>query len=344
VESGDRDPALMRSTRSTWPARVGALVFLLLAIGYAAWYAVHLNIPATASLSTYVISVLQAVPAVGAILLPAAVLVRHPDAWSHARALFFGTILYAAVQGLLILADPLQGIFEALTPASDDLPFLVPMAAMYNGLISVVAALGLGYIGIGLSIARRYPDSGPRWTTAWFVPVATVFGTVVGVLAVSRIQFGDTQMTPPLAIYLASSVVLGVLRIVMWAWLASVVIRGWLAGEDPRSGWGLASTSAALVLLALALVNLSGLFDIPTDAFGTALGYVIVMSYAGGHILLLAAFAVGLPEIDDIDEDDDGEFDPDDDFDDDDEDEDEDDDDDDGDDDDEAPDYDLTAG
>jgi hypothetical protein len=336
VESGDRDPALMRSTRSTWPARVGALVFLLLGVGYAVWDAANLDIPATAALSTYIISALQAVPAIAAILLPAVVLVRHPDAWSHTRALFFGTILYAAVQGLLILADPLQPLFETLTPASDDLPFLVPMAALYNGLISVVAALGLGYIGIGLSIARRYPDAGPRWATAWLVPVATVFGALVGVLAVSRIQFGDTPMTPPLAIYLASSVILGVLRIVMWAWLASVAVRGWLAGEDPRSGWGLATAAAAFVLLALALVNLSGLFDIPNDAFGTALGYAIVIAYAGGHVLLLAAFAVGLPE---IATDDDGEFDPDDDYDDDDYDGEEDDEED-----DEGPDYDLTAG
>ena len=71
-------------------------------------------------------------------------------------------------------------------------------------------------------MARRY-EGGSRWMTAWFVPVATVFGTVVGVLAVSRIQFGDTPMTPSLAIYLASSVILGVVRVVVWACLASVV-------------------------------------------------------------------------------------------------------------------------
>jgi hypothetical protein len=185
----------------------------------------------------------------------------------------------------------------------------------YSALISLVAAFGLGYIAVGLSLARRY-EGGSRWTTGWFVPLATVFGTVVGVLAVSRIQFGDTPMTPPLIIYLASSVILGVLRIVMWAWLASVTTRGWLAGEDPRSGWGLASVATVFVLLALAIVNLSGLITVADDAFGTGLGYVIVLAYSAGHLLLLAAFAVGLPALDDLDEadvdDDEDDFDEDD--------------------------------
>src|SRR5207344_1735137 len=108
---------------------------------------------------------------------------------------------------------------------------------------------------------------------------------------VSRIDFGETAMTPPLAIYLASSVILGVVRIVMWAFLATVATRGWLAGEDPRTGWGIASLATGLVLLALALVNMSGLVDVPDNALGTGLGYLIVLAYAGGNLLLLVAFA-----------------------------------------------------
>jgi hypothetical protein len=102
----------------------------------------------------------------------------------------------------------------------------------------------------------------------------------------------------------------------MWAWLASVTTRGWLAGEDPRSGWGLASVATVFVLLALAIVNLSGLITVADDAFGTGLGYVIVLAYSAGHLLLLAAFAVGLPALDDLDEadvdDDEDDFDEDD--------------------------------
>ena len=147
-----RGPHLPDVLTRNWAAGV----FVLLAIAYVVWYATHLTFAPDASLADFVVYVLQAVPAVTAILLPAAILVRHPDAWGTARTLLFGAILYAVVQGMLILADPLQAFFETLTPASDDLPFLVPSSAIYNALISIVAAFGLGYIAVGLSIARRY--------------------------------------------------------------------------------------------------------------------------------------------------------------------------------------------
>ena len=274
-----------------------AAVFVFLAVGYVVWYATHLTFAPEASLADFIVYVLQAVPPVTAILLPAVILVRHPDAWGTVRTILFGAILYAAVQGMLILADPLQGFFETLTPASEDLPFLVPASATYNALISIVAAFGLGYLAVGLSMSRRYTDTRSRWVTGWFVPVATVFGTIVGVLAVSRIDFGTTPMTPPLAIYLASSVILGVVRIAVWAFLSSVVTRGWLEGEEPRAGWGLASVATWLVLLTLAIVNLTGVIQVPDDTFGTLLGYAIVIAYAAGHVLLLLAFLVGLPKI-----------------------------------------------
>jgi hypothetical protein len=328
-----RGPHLPDVLTRNWAAGV----FVLLAIAYVVWYATHLTFAPDASLADFVVYVLQAVPATTAILLPAAILIRHPDAWGTVRTLLFGAILYAVVQAMLILADPLQAFFETLTPASDDLPFLVPSSAIYNALISIVAAFGLGYIAVGLSIARRYTDTRSRWVTGWFVPVATVFGAVVGVLAVSRIDFGGTPMTPPLAIYLASSVILGVVRLAVWAFLSSVVTRGWLEGEEPRAGWGLASVATWLILLTLAIVNLTGVIQVGDDIFGTLLGYVIVIAYAGGHFLLLLAFLVGLPKIEvdettddnedeDEDEDEDGDVFEDDDFEDEDDDEDDEDD------------------
>jgi hypothetical protein len=274
-----------------------ATVFVLLAIAYVVWYATHTTIAPDASLADFVVYVLQAVPAVAAILLPAVILVRHPDAWNTVRTILFGAFLFAAVQGMLILADPLQSFFETLTPPSEDLPFLVPASAIYNALISIVAAFGLGYLAVGLSMARRYTDTRSRWVTGWFVPVATVFGTIIGVLEVSRIDFGTTPMTPPLAIYLASSVILGALRLAVWAFLSSVVTKGWLEGEEPRAGWALASVATWLVLLALVIVNLTGVIDVPNDTFGTLLRYAIVLAYAAGHVLLLLAFLVGLPKI-----------------------------------------------
>ena len=222
-----------------------------------------------------------------------------PTPGGRARTLLFGAVLLAVVPALIILAQPLQGYFEALTPPNEDLP-LVTLAEVYRAVILLVGVTGLAYIGLGLSMARRYVDVGPRWATAWFVPGATIFGAIVGVLAAQG-QIEGVSMTPALFIYVGSSVILGVLRIAAWAYLASVVTRGWAAGEDPRSGWGLATAATVLVIVALVIINLGGMIGITDEAIGTVLGYVTVVLYSGGHLLLLAGFAVGLPAIDEPD-------------------------------------------
>jgi hypothetical protein len=259
------------------------------------------------SASDVVLYVLRITPAVASILLPAALLARHPDAPSRLQTVLFGTILLAAVQGLLVLGDPLQPIFESLTPASEELPFLVPLAALYSALIGLVAAFGLVYIGLGLSQARRFEDT-TGILPSLFVLVAAVLATVAGVIAVARIDLGDMAMSPPLAIFLGSSVILGILRVAVWAYLAAVATRGWRAGEEPTAGWSLAILAAGLVLLALALADLNGLIEVQDPTIATLYSYVLSTAYALGHVCLLAAFAVGLPTLDETDEVEDEEF------------------------------------
>ena len=64
--------------------------------------------------------------------------------------------------------------------------------------------------------------------------------------------------------------------------------------------------ATALVLVALALVNLSGILDTSDTTFVTAYGYVTATAYAAGHLCLLAAFAAGLPAVDALEDDDEG--------------------------------------
>ena len=186
---------------------------------------------------------LRLTPGIAAILMPAAVLAAtrcvaaDPDGLVRDDPVRLGP-------GAAVLADPLQPIFASLTPASDDLPYLVPLAAIYNAVVSPGAAFGRGYIALGLVEARRYEDR-PADAAALVVPVAATLATIIGVLAVSRFHFGDTPMTPPLTVYLASSVVLGVLRVVVWAYLAAAVTRGWWSGEEPSAGWWLAVLATA---------------------------------------------------------------------------------------------------
>jgi hypothetical protein len=292
------------------PVSIGSLhwiawVFLVFALGDLAWFIVNANFSPTPSPSDFVVYALKVVPAVAALLFPAALFARHPNATSRAPVLLLGMMLFALVQGLLVLANPLQPIFETMTPASDDLPGLVPLAELYNGLTLLVAAIGLALIARGLSLARRYEDGSGRWLDL-FVPAATVLATVVGIVATSRLPLPDGPIPPIYLLYLASSVTLGVLRVAVWAYLTVSAVRGWLAGEEPVVGWVLATLAGGVIVLALALLNIAGLVDVQDATIITVYGWAIVIAYTVGHLGLLAALAFGLPSLDDADADEPG--------------------------------------
>jgi hypothetical protein len=278
---------------------VVVLVLIGLAIADVAWYLVNQPPPVDGSITDLIDYVFELMPAVVAILLPAVLLIRHPDAARRAPILLFGTLLYAAVQGLVILNAQLEDIFATLTPPDADLPFLVPSATVFNVFLSLVTAFGVGYLAVGLANARQNEDVG-RWVgavTAALVPVATVFATIVGIVAVAQIDLGDTPMSPTLFLYLATSVVLGIIRMAVWAYLLAVATRGAAALEGPRLGWGLAAVAAGLVIVALALVNLGGVISLADPSVNSVYGYAIVLAYGLGHIALFAAFAIGLPAL-----------------------------------------------
>lgn len=281
------------------------LVFLVLAIGDLAWYVVNARFPPNVTVSDVVAYALQVVPSVAVVLLPAAILARHRDATWRAPTVVFGAIVFAVAQGMLILSGPLEPLFENLTPPSQELTFLVPLAAIYNAMTSIILAFGVTYLTVGLSHARRFEDRSGLPATL-FLPIMAVFGTVVGVVSVVQLDLGTIKMSPTLAVYLGSSVVLGVLRIVVWAYLTTIVWRGWRAGEDPRNGWGLGTLGGGAVILALILVNVGGLLKSTDDTFGSVYAYLTLIAYALGHLLLLAGFLVGLPALDDDDEYDEG--------------------------------------
>jgi hypothetical protein len=290
-------PAVLR--RIPWLA----LVFVALAVADLYWMLRQADFLAGMSAGDIIGYGLRVTPGTAAILMPAAVLLSHRESWRRIPTVVFGTILFASVQGLAVVADPLQPIFASLTPASEELPDLVPLAALFDAIVSLASVLGVTYIALGLVQARRYEDR-PSDAAALVVPIAATLATIIGVLAASRFDFGGTQLTPPLAIYLAATVALGILRVVAWAYLAATVIRGWWSGEEPNTGWWLAVLAAALVLIALALVNVSGILDTSDTTFVTAYGYVTATAYALGHLGLLAAFAVGLPAVDALDDED----------------------------------------
>jgi hypothetical protein len=270
----------------------------VLAIADVAWYVLNANFDLTTTgVADRLAYAIQVVPSVSVFLLPAVLLIRHPDAMRRARTLVLGMFLVAISQALLIVSTPLQPVFAAITPASQDLP-IVWLSALYDDLTSLIFAIGLTYMALGLSQARRYEGRATSLTVI-FVTVLALFGTVVGIVSVARIDLGGLTMSPGLAFYLGSIVVFGVVRIVAWGYLTAAAAGGTLAGEDPPAGWRLATIGGSAVLLALILVNVAGLFEIVDQALDTAYGYLTIIFYALGLLSLLAGFATGLPMLDD---------------------------------------------
>ena len=132
--------------------------------------------------------------------------------------------LVAISQALLIVSTPLQPVFAALTPATPELP-IIWSSALFDDITSLIFAFGLAYMALGLTQARRY-EGHARSLTLLFVTVLAIFGTVVGIVSVARIDLRTLTMSVGLAFYLASIVIFGVVRIVAWGYLTAAAAGG----------------------------------------------------------------------------------------------------------------------
>jgi hypothetical protein len=272
-----------------------AWVFVVAAIVDVAWFIGEAQFGANPSLLIIGSYILQVIPSLAGVLLAAALLARHPDAPTRARAIFIGTILFAIAPELQILSDPLNDTFVYLTPPSDELPGFVASSVVYNALISVVLAVALITIAVGLVRARHYEDS-PGPVSMLFVPVMTVFGTIANVLVILGTDLSGVPLSAVLVVFLASTVIFPVLRVVAWSYLVTTLARGWRDTERPALGWRLGTVGSGLAIVALVLVNVGALID--PDTSNTPLAYTTLIAYALGHLGLLAAFAAGVPALD----------------------------------------------
>ncbi len=305
ADAPDREPAPMTEPTPRRRTLIPPLawLFVVFAIVDAVWYVLNATFDPNTPLADVIAHWVQVVPSVTSILLPAALLARHPDAGWRARTLLIGTIVLAVSQGLVILSAPLEGFFAALTPSTQDQP--VGLASLlFADVTNIVIAVGLITIGLGLSRARRYEDR-PEWVTGPFVVVLAIIGTIDGIVATAGLDLNGLPMSLGLAVYLASSAVLGVVRIVAWGYLAAMAWRGAFAGESPAGGWRLASIGSGAVILALVLIDLAEIVGYSDE--GLALSYITIAAYSIGNVLLLAAFAVGLPSLDELEDEDEDE-------------------------------------
>jgi hypothetical protein len=258
--------------------------------------------PHDLSLNTILSFGLGLIPSIVACLLPAALLVRHPDAWSRGRPLVVGTTLLAVAVVLQLLELPLSPVFQTLTPPADDGLSIVPLSVAYNALYTMVTALGLVDIGLGLTQARRYEDR-RSIPTGWIVLAIAGLATAIRFWTVLTLDFTGTPLTPVFLSYIVSFLLLGLITVGSWAYLTVSATGGAIIGESPRVGWRLASAGGWIVLLTFGIITVEGLIQPADENVVGVVVWITSILLAAGHLCLLAAFAAGLPELDDLDDD-----------------------------------------
>lgn len=314
-ETRDLDPA--PETRGPHlPDRVtavsfGTWFFLLLALARLIWFVRETELGPSPDVEVLLGYVGGFVPATVAILLPAALLFRHPDAATTARTLLVGTILFAAVEGMRVVGPALQPVFEGVTPGSEETPYLVPLALLYTSAQTIVATFAVANIGLGLAQGRRYLDRSGTLAIVGAAAIVAIAAAAARVITVSRLPFDQIPMTPTVAVYLASAIILGILSISAWGYLAATAARGARAGEEPGSGWvaGAVGASANLVAFAVgAIANLAEPTPETQDMLTTVI-QAISLLYTVGYLALLTGLLFGLPSVEPVeDSDEDDEF------------------------------------
>jgi hypothetical protein len=230
---------------------------------------------------------------VAVVLLPAALFLRHRDAWDRMRPLATGLVLMAVAQLLREAAPIIGDVLASSTPDANPSMILTP-AYLAGRLGSVLGLFAIGYTWIGLGNARRYEDPPGTRPLLVVVVVAAVAATVAGAAGLARTGLFDNDAV----VAAANGVAMLISAATLLAWLpvASVLIAGARAREPGVGAWRLAAAGVVLGLLAP-----SGLVWV-LDALGAAAGdtYALTSRLASvvataGALLLLAAFALGLP-------------------------------------------------
>jgi len=292
----DTPPAEPRGPHA--PDRWPVLVFIGLAI-LAAW-ATYPN-PPSWTVESFLAFVLDLMPTVCPVLLPAALLLRHPDAPRVARPLFFGTLLLAAVPFFKLAGPPLEVFFNGLTPPPADLDWFVPSSILYGYFHSLLSLFGVLYLAVGLSRARHWAYRPSARAAGSVVLALGVLTSLATIYSFTQADLSGVELTPPLWAYLIGSIVLGVLTILTWTYLAVTVVRCSLSGEEPGLGWSSAALGTTLIVVTFAIGAWANLVQTPNEAISNLVFWLSNATYSFGFLLLLIGFLLGMPSLEPVD-------------------------------------------
>lgn len=223
-------------------------------------------------------------------LIGLALFIRHPDARVTLPQVTSGAFLLLLSHVLLLLETTLDPFFIALAPPGDELSFFSPVKQAYSIITSLIGILGIAFIASGLSAARRY-EGRPVRKLAAVLTIAAVASLGLSIAGLTTIEF---EVSTALVAAVISSLLVNFLGLLAVAYLLLVTLTSWLGQEEPRVGWGLAALGSGLMLLNGLLTSVVGLLPVSQDVLLTVVGS---MADAGlvGWVLLIVAFALGLP-------------------------------------------------
>ena len=242
--------------------------------------------------------VIASIPTVVAFLLPAALFLRHPDAWRTFRLLAVGTVLFGVVEILQFIAPGLDTWFGEVIPPSEDLPFLAPLSVGFNVVVGLLGAAAPFFVGRGLLAARQYEngDGSGRW---WLIVAAmTVVAGVTQVAMLLNLSL-DIPADAVIAYFWITvvSVAIGILALLGWAYLAGTAMVGWRSSEEPYRGWALAAFGGVAVLAGLLISGVIGVNNVFATPLPNEVGIVVVTCFGLGYLALFLGFLAGLPEV-----------------------------------------------
>ena len=231
--------------------------------------------------------------AIAPVLFGVALFIRPPDARSRLPQVATGAFALLLQQVMRLLEPTLSPVFVALTPESNELSFYSPAAQAYGLLTTVVGVFGLAWLASGLSAARRFEDAFRVRPLATLLVAGAVVSSALSFMAVIGLDVID----PPALI--AGRPVVNLLATLAWAYLFVVALSGWLAREEPSSGWGLAAVGAGLGLPLGLLAPVMEFVPAPQELLIGAIDLLALVALIG-LVLLVVAFVMGLPSTESV--------------------------------------------
>jgi len=243
----------------------------------------------------YLLGIRYQFAAIAGSMIGFALFLRHADARTTLPQIATGAFLLLLAHVMGLLESTLAPVFATLAPPSDEVALYSPLSQAYSISTALVGVFGIAFIASGLSAARRFEDTRPMRRLAVVLAILAVVSSAFSVLGLTTLEF---DVTPVLVLSVVGTLFARFFETLTLAYLLVVSLTGWLAQEAPRSGWRLAAIGAGLLLLQ-ALVPFVGVVPLPQEGLLTLFGY-IADGVLVGWVLLMVAFAVGLPSTESV--------------------------------------------